>query len=225
MNQCFFSDFFWFSRLFTEREFSSNLSHPLFCLYSLLSPQPLFLYLQSSAFLSSAVYVSKSHPLLSCLASPLLKQSSIIFILLCYPSLDLSPPSSQSSRVVPSAGCRPPNIVPVSHSAPDSWAKTDRSMSKSIIIFRQCNLIPEDILWRTYNILLSLTFWFILICTFPILVQKWAGTSGRWAVTSEKKGQMKQKQRQKQHSWMSICSDTQTHGHPHTPSCPDCDGR
>lgn len=39
---------------------------------------------------------------------------------------------------------------------PDSREETDSSMSKSIIIFSQCNPTPEDILWWTCSFLSSL---------------------------------------------------------------------
>lgn len=80
--------------------------------------------------------------------TPPLKQSSITLIPLRYPLLNLPPSSpAPSSRVVPSGWLwGPPNPVAVSHPAPASWARADSSMSKSIIIFGQCNPIPEDIL-------------------------------------------------------------------------------
>lgn len=59
----------------------------------------------------------------------------------------------------PLVACGPPN--PLLCQSTQLW-ETDSSMCKSIIIFRQCNPIPEDILLRTNNVLFLLrTFWHI----------------------------------------------------------------
>lgn len=65
--------------------------------------------------------------------------------------------------------------TPVSHPAPGSWAETDSSMSKSIIIFRRCNPIPEDIpqLTRIFPLVFNISC--SPICLFTVTVQKWAG--------------------------------------------------
>lgn len=72
---------------------------------------------------------------------------------------------SQSPSIIPAhpaecfllVGCGPPNPVPVSHTAPASWAEADSLMSKSIIIFSQCNPTPEDIPQRAHILLFMLT--------------------------------------------------------------------
>ena len=112
-----------------------------------LSHQLPFLALShfSSILHSSACLPRYASPLPP--TTPLLKQSSITLILPCYPSLNLFPsswPIQQSGSLWLAGGH--PTPFPVSHPARSGWAETDSSMSKSIIIFSQCNLIPEDIL-------------------------------------------------------------------------------
>lgn len=114
-------------------------------------------FLCSQSFLSHLPFISLSP---SCslslthspfLSSPSSHSTAETIINYPYPSMLSFPQSPSIFPAHPAewfllVGCGPPNPVPVSHPAPGSWAETDSSVSKSIIIFSQCNPIPEDIL-------------------------------------------------------------------------------
>lgn len=217
--------------LFTDREDTTTvcLSHHL--PFSALSHFSSIFH--SSASLPFFLCVCLSSTLLSLLPLHCWNNHQLplsLCVILLSISLHLPSPSSEWFLLV---GCGPPNPVPVSHPAPGSWEETDSSMSKSIIIFSQCNPIPEDIPERTHSFLVLLTVSHVLISIFSVAMQKWGGsgkTEGEAECDVDKQAKLWENQdvlcvHSLQHTSLFcvlIHGNTRIHAGRLTPSCPDC---
>lgn len=135
----------WAHFYFTKTEsHSSNLTSNPVITSHLYSWMDLATYWWESTIVHLITYLFPSSASLPpSLSLPLLKQSSITLSPVILPSISRHLPGP-SSRVVPS-GCSGATQPPLPCQS-TQLCETDSSTCKSIIIFRQCNPIPEDIL-------------------------------------------------------------------------------